>query len=325
MMWLTWRQFRAQAAVAFAALAVIAVVLGVTGTQLAHLYATSGIGGCTATGGDCGSLVDKFLGHYHLLQNVGNVLVAAPVLVGIFWGAPLVARELETGTYRLAWTQSVTRTRWLAVKLAVVGVASMAVVGLFSLLVTWWSSPLDRVHMDRLSAGAFGQRGIVPIAYAAFAFALGVTLGLLIRRTLPAIAATLVTFTAVRIVVTLWVRGHLIAPLTLNGKLQAQPVDGGHIVMGGSGAPPHPGDWVLSTQTVYDGGHVITGAGLPSSCLRVQVSGTVRTCFESAHSVVTYQPASRFWALQWYESALFIGAAAVLAGFCFWWIRRRSS
>ncbi len=219
MTWLTWRQFRAQAGVAFAVLAVIAVILVVTGTRLAHLYATSGIAGCTAAGGNCGNLVDEFLRNYHLLQNIGNLLVAAPVLVGIFWGAPLVARELEAGTYRLAWTQSITRTRWLAVKLAVVGLASMVVVGLFSLMVTWWSSPLDKVHMDRLSAGAFGQRGIVPIAYAAFAFALGVTLGLLIRRTLPAIAATLVTFTAVRIVVTLWVRGHLIAPLTLTEKL----------------------------------------------------------------------------------------------------------
>jgi hypothetical protein len=58
-----------------------------------------------------------------------------------------VARELETGTYRLAWTQSVTRTRWLAVKLGVVGLTSVAVAGLLSLMVTWWSSPIDRANL----------------------------------------------------------------------------------------------------------------------------------------------------------------------------------
>jgi len=86
-------------------------------------------------------------------------------------GSTLVARELETGTYRLAWTQSVTRTRWLAVKLGVVGLASMVVAGLFSLMVTWWFSPIDRVNMTVFAT--FDQRNIVAVGYAAFAFALG--------------------------------------------------------------------------------------------------------------------------------------------------------
>jgi hypothetical protein len=39
---------------------------------------------------------------------------------------------------------------------------------------------------------------------------------------------------------------------------------------------------------------------------------------------VTYRPASRFWALQWYETAIFLGLALALAGFSFRWIRRLS-
>ena len=134
---------------------------------------------------------------------------SCPALIGIFWGAPLVARELETGTFRLAWTQSVTRTRWLAVKLGVVGLASMAVAGLLSLMVTWWSSPIDRVNASivRLVRSARHR----PVGYAAFAFVLGVTAGVLIRRTLPAMATTLAAFVATRLLFNHFVLPKLIA------------------------------------------------------------------------------------------------------------------
>ena len=107
-----------------------------------------------------------------------------------------MARELETGTHRLVWTQSVTRTRWLAVKLGLIGLVSVAASGLLSLIVTWWSSPIDRVNMNQFTS-VFDQRDVVPIGYAAFAFVLGVAGGLLARRTLPAMAATLVAFVTV--------------------------------------------------------------------------------------------------------------------------------
>jgi hypothetical protein len=106
------------------------------------------------------------------------VFYAVPAIIGMFWGAPLIARELEAGTFRVAWTQSVTRARWLAVKLGLAGLASMAAAGLVSLMVTWWSSrvdPLDPFGMNRLQPAMFGTRGIAPIGYAAFAFVLGVT------------------------------------------------------------------------------------------------------------------------------------------------------
>ena len=130
----------------------------------------------------------------------------------MFWGAPLVARELESGTYRLAWTQSVTRRRWLSVRVALVGVAALAVAGLASWLVSWWFAPLDAVNLNRFDPSVFTTRGVVAIGYAGFAFALGVAAGALTRRTLPAMAATLLGFVAARIAFTFWVRPHLLAP-----------------------------------------------------------------------------------------------------------------
>jgi len=229
MMWLTWRQFRAQAIVAAAVLAVVAIALAVTGPHLADLYASSGLATCQAHG-NCDTLITAFMDQVKASTPDGllfgfciGLLLAAPGLIGVFWGAPLVTREIEAGTFRLAWNQSVTRARWLAVKLGLIGLASMAATGLLSVMVSWWASPLDRVTglpagrdgtpaLDRFAPVLFASRGITPIGYAAFAFALGVTVGVLIRRTVPAMAVTLAVFAVVQVVMPLWVRPHFIPP-----------------------------------------------------------------------------------------------------------------
>ena len=157
MIWLTWRQFRIQAITAVAALAAFAILLAVSESRMSSLYAASGIVGCH--GGACAGLASQFLERLTSGQGVpllpdGTkeyvilyflsvvVILIVPAIIGIFWGAPLIARELETGTSRLAWNQSVTRTRWLTVKLALLGVAAMAVTEAFSLLQAWWAAPI---------------------------------------------------------------------------------------------------------------------------------------------------------------------------------------
>ena len=154
MIWLTWRQFRVQALTAAAALAAVAILLGATGPHLASLYAASGITGCH--GGACANAAIAFLNQlqttalYHVVYLLGLVLIlVAPALIGIFWGAPLIARELETRTYRLAWNQSITRTRWLTVKLALTGLAAMAVTEALSLMHAWWADPISKAIASR--------------------------------------------------------------------------------------------------------------------------------------------------------------------------------
>jgi hypothetical protein len=120
------------------------------------------------------------------LLSVGTILLA-PAVIGLFWGAPLIARELETGTDALAWNQSVTRTRWLAVKLTVGALVAMAATEALCLMQSWWAAPIGRAVGDGASSGVLAQgrftqlvfdtHGITPLGYAAFAFALGVTAG----------------------------------------------------------------------------------------------------------------------------------------------------
>jgi ABC-type transport system involved in multi-copper enzyme maturation permease subunit len=129
-----------------------------------------------------------------LIPEMGDLVSLAPALIGMFWGAPLVAREIESGAIRLVFTQSVSRSQWLRVKLLVVGLASAVVAGLVSLIVTWWSAAWD--HYNYLPYGTFNERDIVPIAYTILSFSLGVLVGILLRRTIPAMATTLVCFVA---------------------------------------------------------------------------------------------------------------------------------
>jgi hypothetical protein len=360
---LAWRQFSTQALVAGALLAMLAVLLAVTGPRLHHFYYTSGIMTCHKYG-DCEAVNVAFVASYHLLQGGLNSLVlVVPAVIGLFWGAPLVAHELETGTIRLAWTQSVSRGRWLAVKLGVVGLAAVAVGGLMSLMVTWWSSPIDQANMNRFTNALFGERGITPIGYAAFAFALGVTAGVVIRRTLPAMATTLLVFVGARIGTSFWVRPHLAAPLVIVSPLRAASAGNGPLPIG---AVAQPGDWVYSSQTVNAAGRVIgdnggigpngvigfgpatpgssglmnlqgvglcpnrfpmSGVGARAGRPSAAFSRAAQECIDKLHirEVLTLQPATRYWAFQWYETVIFLGAALVLCGVCFFWVRHRLS
>lgn len=342
MLWLTWRQFRTQALVAAAALAAFAITLVITGIGVRDRFSAAGLPACHA-GHNCAHLASNFItqlrsgGLYDLLFNLGAVVVyVVPALIGLFWGAPLIARELETGTFRVAWNQSVSRNRWLAVKLGLVGLAAVATAGLFSLLITWWASPVDHavslagsnssIGMDRLAPTLFGARGIAPVGYAAFALALGVTLGVLIRRTLPAMAATLAVFAGVQVVWPIWIRPHLFSPTVarpplgsdINEFLISVPSDKVTVL----GAWHQAGAWVLSDKTITSAGTVFTGPAT-KACLQ----GTQQQCnawLASKHlrQLVTFQPGSRFWAFQWYETAIFVLLAAALAVFCAWRVRR---
>jgi ABC-type transport system involved in multi-copper enzyme maturation permease subunit len=342
MIWLTWRQFRAQALATLAVLVVAAIYLLITGFHMRDAYHTD-LATCRALD-DCGSVLNNLQGRYNsAFQLCQLLLVVIPALIGIFWGAPLVARELETGTYQLAWNQSVPRTRWLAVKLAGVGLAALAAAGLLSLLLTWWAGPLDQIQGGRFGSMTFATRDIAPLGYALFAFALGTTLGLLLRRTIPAMAVTLAVFIAVQIIVPTAIRPNLLPSTTVTVKLdqstmsQANGIQGDN-ASGGfyiSGLEVPTGAWVLSNSSVQTASGQDESMQAVNGCLpqpgRVLTSPNVDpftqfgacVAADDLHETVTYQPVSHYWPLQWLETGLFLVLSGLLSGFCFWYIRRR--
>ena len=213
MSWVVWRQYRAAAAITAALVAAFAALVVVTGVQAASQW-HSALSVCTASR-TCGNLSSStlFLGS-HAIGFLVIMTLGVPAVLGILAGAPLLAHEFETGTNQYAWTQSVTRRRWLAVKAGWLLLAAAAIGGIVSALVTWWSGPNNALQANAFDPGRFDIMGIVPVGYAVFATALGITAGALLRRTLPAIAVTLAGFIVVRAVIFLALRRSFMTAVT---------------------------------------------------------------------------------------------------------------
>jgi hypothetical protein len=343
---LALRQFRTEGIIAFTVLVALAVVLAVTG---GHLVSVSDAFKSTCHAAhDCGTTTNPVTGAdtslQHALEFIGMI---APAIFGLFFGAPLIAREIETGTFRLAWSQSVTRRRWLAVKLGVVGLAAMVFGGLLTWISTWWLSPIDAVNQNRFSLASFSYHGVAPIGYAAFAFALGVTAGVMFRRTVPAMAVTLAGFVGARLAVVYWIRPNFASPVHESVPL---PINGVSFSPGAQAAfnPPAvsvPNGWVYSTEVVNKSGHVPTAHYLLTACPAffnqapqppptggkstagnttgvTLFNNCVDKLSKTVHTLVTYQPGSRFWPFQWAETGVFLAAALALCGLTYWWLRR---
>jgi hypothetical protein len=338
MLWVTWRQSRTAAVAAGAALLALAATLAITRPGMLALYSDAGLPGCHA---GCAAEASRFIRSVsgttsETIFYAGIVITyLAPALIGLFWGAPLIARELESGTFRLAWNQSVTRQRWAALKLAVVGGAAILTAGLISLMLTWWASPLYAAgaaagsgspSLTRMTPALFGATGIASLGYAAFAFALGSAAGMLLRRTLPAMAVTLAVFAAVQVLVPVLVRPHLIPPAQSTQALasvqfsETGEQDGGQLVLRVSSMNGHPADWILGSRPVNAAGQAVTAA--PAACRSVRDAFLPCLSRQGIRMAVSYQPASRYWDLQWLETAVYLVAAAGLAGFCYWRVRR---
>ena len=152
----------------------------------------------------------------------GSLLQALPVLIGAFVGAPVLARELETGTYRYAWTQGFGRWRWTLGKLVPLAVAVTAATGAFGVLLSWYYQPylatpghqaLGLSRTSPFNTGLFDLREVAFPAWTLAAFAIGALAGMLIRRVVPAIAATLVVYAGLAFAVGVFLREHYLTPL----------------------------------------------------------------------------------------------------------------
>jgi hypothetical protein len=316
MTWLVWRQHRAEAVTA----AIVVAVLAIAVTPVAlHLYDVVGqirqescLG--ASPGPDCGSSIRAFNAVSSALAGLLPWLNFLPGLAGVFIGAPLVAREIEDGTWRLAWSQGVTRPAWLRGQLlgtlAVIAVSA----ALFTAVATWLLSPVDYVN-GRFEGNGFDFTGVVPLGWSIFAFGLGVLAGTVIRRVIPAMAVTLVGYLAIRLPDEFLLRPRYLPAAKLWGSAY--------------GSSPLPRDaWNLSQDPVAPGGHtVLTGAQFDQvqhtawAQLKVPPGHEANLLPDlgqwlTAHGytqVITYQPADRFWAFQGIEAGgcLLLAAAAL--------------
>src|SRR5580693_5949434 len=219
MTWVTWRQHRFALAGVAALLGALVVWLWLEGLQVHHAYAAAAA--ChPASSGACGALVGYFLTYVSTAQLIAIALQAVPALIGAFVGAPVLARELETGTFRYAWTQGFGRWRWTLAKLVPLAIAVTAAAGAFSVLLSWYYRPYlaaGNLFLGEESplANLFVLRGVAFAAWTLAAFAIGALAGMLIRRVVPAMAATLAAYLGLAFAAGLSLRQHYLTPLTV--------------------------------------------------------------------------------------------------------------
>jgi len=318
MIWLTWRQHRIEAAIVFGALAALAAILIASGLDMRGAYDHLGIAHCLSAANHdptCPNAVEGFGEQYRPWVSASGWLNTIPALLGILVGAPLVARELEHGTQRLVWTQSVTRRRWLAVKLVLVfagcllaGLAEMA-------LLAWWLAPWDTLS-GRFGGVGFDFEGPVLLGYVVFALALAVACGALLRRAIPAMVLTLALFLAVRLPVEFHLRPYYQPPLTVTSDVLASD-------------PFARADWIVDQQFIDSAGNHLDFRQVFDICSGQLVTSKLDfvQCVHDHHieQWTAYQPASRYWTFQTIETALYAALGLLLLGLTAWWVRRRLS
>lgn len=316
MIWLTWRQHRRQALFALAGLIALAAFVVPSGLGMRSAFNDLGLPACVDAMGTgqfvpasfsqaCSEAIRSFTGQYSTVSVISVLLMFLPLLVGIFWGAPLVAREMEHGTHRLVWTQGASRRQWAAAKFGFVGLGSLVVALVYGFGVSWWMAPLNTVGVSRFDVFRFDTGGFVPVGYTIFAVALGIAAGTVWRKVMPAMATVLVVFIPVRALVAGVARPRFAAPLEL-----AVPVE-----------QPNPNlnsihnDWIRSMSIKGADGQVL----LDNASTACNPDATDCGGMTGALNSTVFQPGDRYWWFQGIETGVYIA----LAGLLVWLALRR--
>ncbi|MET9656887.1 hypothetical protein [Streptomyces sp. NPDC006510] len=270
--------------------------------------------GCSVihTTPDCGETVNAYLERQLWMREVlnwsGLLMLVLPALVGAFVAGPVIARELESGTYKLAWAQSVTPVRWLTAKLAVPTVVTLASVSVLSAACAWAQDRADRAHQGQVwhERTVYGSMGTVPVGYALCMLALGALVGLVLRRTLTAMVVTVIGYGAL-VVAFDSVRNTLWPTLTDTFK---------------QGSDYRFPDAAINVGT---GWLTRSGRRLPhEACL--EWGPGFKQCLadkDITHRYFDYHPASHFWPLQLVETGILLVLAALAVALAFRVLRRR--
>jgi hypothetical protein len=332
MTWLTWRQSRTELIIGGAIVMLLSVFLFWNGLDLHSSYDSLGIANClvqteAAPNQACQGAMSEFFDNFSFVDGLTFWLTSVPLLIGLLLAAPLVM-DIEQGTSRLAWTQNVTRMRWLTTRIALGLLLAIAASALVMALWIWLFRPFSLIR-NRFDQQYFDNEGAVVIAYSVFAFSLFLAAGTVLRRVAPAFGIALVGFVGVRVLVAEKLREHYLAP----HKLIEEPF---------AAQPPQfeNGTWIVNSGLSDRFGHIFAynnstleecysmggpvGPGSTDAEWAAALEAQ-KQCFldNNIHYTTLYHPADRFWIFQGIESAIFVGLSAVLLGITFYWVMRR--
>jgi hypothetical protein len=301
--WVSWRQYRFSAVGAAVFLGVLAVYLLIMGLRIRSGYASVGSCHLTTTSHisrTCQIALLLFGGYHVYGETTAGVLMAVPVLIGVFAGAPILGRELEAGTFRFAWTQGAGRARWALARLALPAVTVTAAAAAFSQLFEWFYYPFFATGDSAFDPQYFSLTGIAFAAWTLAAFAIGALAGVLIRKVVPAIAAGMAAWAGLLLATVLYLRQHYQAPLTVRGQ-------------GAPGASP----WVIHQWWTGPNGKTITNEN--------QIIALINHARPGYAQWTTYQPGARYWHFQFIEGGWVLVLSLLLIAATVWLVRRRAA
>lgn len=303
MAWVTWRQHRLTLAGLVAVLGAVSLYLLFIGQQARSF---SGIAG-------------------HSLTLTAALFQVIPALIGAFVGAPVLAKELESGTFRYTWTQGFGRARWTVATLAPLAVAVAVLAGAVGFVFSWCYEPLigGRYGASPLAGNTFDLHEVAFAAWTLTAFSIGVLAGILIRRVVPAMFATLVAWSGLAVVTGVFLRPHYEAPL-VTSKPNLPSTDWAMSQWWTRGGKP------VSTSTIDEvlqrAGATVNGGAVtqsPGSALG-NMSPNQYLLHHGFTQFLSYQPASRFWPFQWIEGGWLLALSVLLMGTAVWVVHRRA-
>jgi hypothetical protein len=322
LVWVVWRRYRTTLAATVAVLGLLAIYLVIDAERIRSAYAT--YRACTpANSAACQFAWQNFRDSHGQSGFVSVILVLLPGIVGVFAGTPVLARELETGTFRYAWTQGVGRLRW-AIALLVPGALGVAVItGALGALVSWHDQPLVQAGITpRLRATSFCVTGLSGAGWALAGFALSVLAGLLWRRVVAALATAFAVWFGLAFLTAQILRPNYLSQLTTT-SMQLSNKDlslGQWWTKGGVRVSDAQINSVLEAIGVqFNGGSStrVAGPGGPS------VDPIQYLLQHGYQQVTSYQPDSRYWPFQWIEFGWLTGLAVLLLAATLWLLRRR--
>ena len=341
MNWFTWRQHRKQFLIFGLLMAVFTTFVVLTGNHYWSTYQNA-LTTCAANPNapGCSDLSNSLLNTpTDGLIRIGVVLgtFGLPLLLGLFMGSPLLAREYEEGTNKLAWTQGVSRRKWLTTKLAwALGFALLYGIVLV-VLVTWWSRTLNTLNSYRFVQGHFETQGLMPVAYSIFFTCVGFMTGAWFRKTLLSIGITFAVFVLCMAGFANWIRPHYITPITVTTAMGPGVID----------KKIPDGAWVLRRDIIDKNNKVFNSfdiGNMPAECqqltqnirvpdgshvARVKAEGgdPVDDCLNTAgfHQIARYQPSYRYWDFQRIEAGIYLSFSILLIGATYWLVLKRDA
>jgi hypothetical protein len=251
------------------------------------------------------------------LSLVTIALLVIPVLAGTFVGAPLLARELESGTFRFVWTQGIGRARWVVTKMVLLSGAAAVATGLLGFLADWYAGPFESVGLaSRWQGGQFNTTVLTLPAWTLCSLAAGTFAGLLIGRVVAAMAATAAFMGG--LIVLDFMRLHYwflgIAAGVTRGSPSGTGLGALNIFAVPGGIPGPPGSWLVNGWYTGPDGQRLNSHAVSALINRLDTSKSAAALNNPAQWLawhhdaywINYQAASRFWVFQTAEVGILL-------------------